>query len=630
MNKRKRLNTDDIDNLISATRLVNYIRNDPIIDYLDIIEKNNLYVNDNLEITEITENPENPEKNNKKRKSSFDYIVSEGYKFEERIVNKIKNFMKDNNLEDRIITIQKNSDINIHFQKTKKIIEEYKYEVILGGLLINTKNMTYGYPDIIVLGKWITKFIHSPPTVNIKDDVYYIIDIKSSTINLKKGGKYVSSSMLFEGYKTQICVYKEALDQIQKCNSTFGFILGKKYKYVQNKNDVHINNSFYTLGLIDYKYEYETGNDIKEKIKKSISWSKELRKNWKKYKLYPITKKIRPNIKNSFDKNYKRIKKLIARKNKDITLLWSCGIKQRNIANKQKITKYNDVNLTSDKLGFMNNSSKSKIINKMLDITNSDKLIKIPIINNYNNWQKSVLNEFYVDFETFTPSFDEYDIELLDYENTEPTIEQVIYMIGVGHFNETYNFKCFILDYYGSKSIYKNIKKKYNCTNDNIIVISDEKTLIIKFIEYIYSFNNLKEPLYRFLKKTRLIHWSWAEPSLFLKKLVKYNINNINNNLPWFDLMDVFKQPDYPIVIKNCFSFSLKDIAKTMNSHKLIKLEWSELDDGLLSAFIARDIYKNNSKNTKLNSQNMEDIVEYNFIDCKALYLILDYMRNNI
>jgi hypothetical protein len=627
MNKRKRLNTDDIDNLISATRLVNYIRNDPIIDYLDIIEKNNLYVNDNLEITEITENPE---KNNKKRKSSFDYIVSEGYKFEERIVNKIKNFMKDNNLEDRIITIQKNSDINIHFQKTKKIIEEYKYEVILGGLLINTKNMTYGYPDIIVLGKWITKFIHSPPTVNIKDDVYYIIDIKSSTINLKKGGKYVSSSMLFEGYKTQICVYKEALDQIQKCNSTFGFILGKKYKYVQNKNDVHINNSFYTLGLIDYKYEYETGNDIKEKIKKSISWSKELRKNWKKYKLYPITKKIRPNIKNSFDKNYKRIKKLIARKNKDITLLWSCGIKQRNIANKQKITKYNDVNLTSDKLGFMNNSSKSKIINKMLDITNSDKLIKIPIINNYNNWQKSVLNEFYVDFETFTPSFDEYDIELLDYENTEPTIEQVIYMIGVGHFNETYNFKCFILDYYGSKSIYKNIKKKYNCTNDNIIVISDEKTLIIKFIEYIYSFNNLKEPLYRFLKKTRLIHWSWAEPSLFLKKLVKYNINNINNNLPWFDLMDVFKQPDYPIVIKNCFSFSLKDIAKTMNSHKLIKLEWSELDDGLLSAFIARDIYKNNSKNTKLNSQNMEDIVEYNFIDCKALYLILDYMRNNI
>jgi hypothetical protein len=630
MNKRRRLNTDDIDNLISATRLVNYIRNDPIIDYLDIIEKNNLYVNDNLEITEITENPENPEKNNKKRKSSFDYIVSEGYKFEERIVNKIKNFMKDNNLEDRIITIQKNSDINIHFQKTKKIIEEYKYEVILGGLLINTKNMTYGYPDIIVLGKWITKFIHSPPTVNIKDDVYYIIDIKSSTINLKKGGKYVSSSMLFEGYKTQICVYKEALDQIQKCNSTFGFILGKKYKYVQNKNDVHINNSFYTLGLIDYKYEYETGNDIKEKIKKSISWSKELRKNWKKYKLYPITKKIRPNIKNSFDKNYKRIKKLIARKNKDITLLWSCGIKQRNIANKQKITKYNDVNLTSDKLGFMNNSSKSKIINKMLDITNSDKLIKIPIINNYNNWQKSVLNEFYVDFETFTPSFDEYDIELLDYENTEPTIEQVIYMIGVGHFNETYNFKCFILDYYGSKSIYKNIKKKYNCTNDNIIVISDEKTLIIKFIEYIYSFNNLKEPLYRFLKKTRLIHWSWAEPSLFLKKLVKYNINNINNNLPWFDLMDVFKQPDYPIVIKNCFSFSLKDIAKTMNSHKLIKLEWSELDDGLLSAFIARDIYKNNSKNTKLNSQNMEDIVEYNFIDCKALYLILDYMRNNI
>ena len=45
-NKRKNISTS-IDNLVSATRLANHIRNDPIIDYLDLIDKNGLYVSDN-------------------------------------------------------------------------------------------------------------------------------------------------------------------------------------------------------------------------------------------------------------------------------------------------------------------------------------------------------------------------------------------------------------------------------------------------------------------------------------------------------------------------------------------------------------------------------------------------------
>ncbi|MEK6867369.1 MAG: 60S ribosomal protein L26, partial [Nanoarchaeota archaeon] len=62
--------------------------------------------------------------------------------------------------------------------------------------------------------------------------------------------------------------------------------------------------------------------------------SKDLRKNWKKYKLCPISNKIRPNMKNSFDKYYKNIKRKIALKNNELTLLWNCGIVQRNHANK--------------------------------------------------------------------------------------------------------------------------------------------------------------------------------------------------------------------------------------------------------------------------------------------------------
>jgi hypothetical protein len=65
-----------------------------------------------------------------------------------------------------------------------------------------------------------------------------------------------------------------------------------------------------------------------------------------------------------------------------------------------------------------------------------------------------------------------------------------------------------------------------------------------------------------------------------------------------------------------------------MNLHKMIELKWPDLDDGLLSSFIARDIYKCTVDKNNFNNCNMQDIVEYNYIDCKALYLILNFIRN--
>jgi len=175
----------DITQLVSATRVLNHIRNDPIIDYLDTLDNNNFKVNNDLE---IIKKDTLEDKSIKKRKTAFDYIVEEGYNFENKIVDKIKKYMIKNKLKNKIITIKKENDLIKQFEKTKEAIEKFKYEVILGGLLINKKNNTYGYPDIIVLGSWINKFFVSAPYEYIKNDIYYIIDIKSSTINLISEG----------------------------------------------------------------------------------------------------------------------------------------------------------------------------------------------------------------------------------------------------------------------------------------------------------------------------------------------------------------------------------------------------------------------------------------------------------
>ena len=123
------------------------------------------------------------------------------------------------------------------------------------------------------------------------------------------------------------------------------------------------------------------------------------------------------------------------------------------------------------------------------------------------------------------------------------------------------------------------------------------------------------------------MHWSQAEPILFNKKLKEHNLLSDEYKLPWYDLLIIFKDESQPVLIKENFSFGLKNIIKKLNEYNQINLKWPDLDDGLLSSFIANDIY--NSDNNNKNKE-MVDIVEYNYIDCLALHKIISWMRDFI
>ena len=101
---------------------------------------------------------------------------------------------------------------------------------------------------------------------------------------------------------------------------------------------------------------------------------------------------------------------------------------------------------------------------------------------------------------------------------------------------------------------------------------------------------------------------------------------NFKFNLNWYDLLEVFKYRNSPIVIKGCRSFKLKEVTNKLNEHKLINIKWPDLEDGLLSSFMAKDIYENNDNKNK--NDLIIDITEYNFVDCKSLSCILDFIRN--
>lgn len=607
--------------LYSATSLVNHIRNDCIIDYLEYTKNRN--VKNNLLNYKITNYSP------KKRKRSFDYIIEDGYKFEEDIFINIKNKMRQN--IKKLCEI-KEENFTERYKKTVKILLSKQYDIILGALLLNDENNTYGYPDMIVSGNWIHKYINEK-IINILNDrsKYYIVDVKSSTISLISNGEHVSSGNLYDGYKLQIFVYMKALENIFKkagMNNTcdYGFIMGKKYTFINNKQKIKINDPFERLAIIDYNHEQiNCKYNFEEEIKKALLWKEDLELNYSKFSLDPINKdELYPNIKNKYDKGYKKIKEEIAYKNKEITYFYNCGIKNRLLAWKKGYKKYDDTELNAEILGFSEKSKKNKIINKMLNLLHEDRNLILEKKNNFMNWQKKSEYEFYVDFETYCGDYwDEYSQENY-YENLN---SQKIYMIGVGYINSSnnYEFKCFIIRYNSHDEIDDELLKKDNLNCNDYIFCDNELDLIIKFTNFINSFNkNIK----KYYDKCRLIHWSSAEPILFNKKLKEYNLDlNEEYILPWYDLLKIFTYENYPIVIKENFSYGLKSVVKKLNEYKYLNLEWTDLDDGLLSSFIARDIYKNNVIN---KNEQMIDIVEYNYLDCLALNKILICLREYI
>lgn len=647
-------------NLISATRISNTIKNDKIIDYLDLLEQNGLEVSENLSVKRKRSeskdfNDSSNVKYNKligvnvfssqktqttnKKKTSFDYIVENGYLFEYDIINKIKGLMKMNNELNKLIDINE-TNIDLNCSKTIQTIISNTHTVILGSVLINSSNNTWGKPDLIVKGCWIEHYIRDK-IVGLDLSKWYIIDIKSSTIQLINGGEDISSKLLYSVYKSQIYIYTQALNNLLleygfNNNVVIGFILGKRYKYVLNKNQI-VKNSFDCMGIVDFNKEKSKGNDLKKIINEGIEWINELKTNWRDFTLNPINKdELYPNMKNIYSKNWYNVKKNIAHTNKELSLLWYCGISNRVKAWNNGIRSYMDINLTPDILGFEKTDSKYEIIQSMLKLLHLNKSNYIlDKKNNLMEWQNKSKWEFFIDFETYNSNETTWD-EANEW-NSIYNESQCVYMCGVSWIcPDTNKFfhKVFIINYPQINMLKKEFDNDYKNNNDcnNLIMwndcvcCSDELDLIKKINKFIFEFKPVNMEEIEYFNQTRLIHWSGAEPIIYNKKINEYGVDKNKYKLNWYDLLNVFKYPKYPIVIKECFSFGLKNVVRKLNELGEIKIEWEYLDDGLLSSFIAKEIYTNPNSNLDVN-KNIYEIIKYNLIDCKAMLELIKWMR---
>jgi hypothetical protein len=172
----------------------------------------------------------------------------------------------------------------------------------------------------------------------------------------------------------------------------------------------------------------------------------------------------------------------------------------------------------------------------------------------------------------------------------------MIFMIGVGRIvNEEWVFKVFV-----AEEVSKNA----------------EYCILNQFIDYMQQ---LDCP---FMNYWHAEHYMWNSA---LKRYPDLSDRKLGE---WFDVKSVFMNNH--ITVRGCFDFKLKNIIK--NLHKYGLVNDVQLDTNCKSGDVAYvqswDVY---NQDLDVNSSViMNDIKKYNEFDCRSLYEIITYMRQDM
>lgn len=576
----------DWTSMVSASSIRNYMLDDPLIDWLKYYNITNI---NNININHI-----NHINNNININSDYHttFILEQGNIFEKMVYEKLLIKAKNENY-----TIIKISDCNESqsinkFNETIEMIEK-GIDIIYQGVLHDYKNNIYGTPDLLIRSDKFNKLFNQNINFNRKDYYYVVVDIKHSTLHFNSNKTFLKDTNCIPAYKGQLLIYNRLLSAVQKYQPQYSFVLGKKYEYTKNGITIIGDNYMENIATIDYK-----NNDVKynDKVDKAIEWIIRMRNEGHTWKLLPkpSVKELYPNMKNDRDIYYKKIKSELANKIGEITNIWWCGYNKREIAHSKNIYTWKNKKLTAKIMDFKENSI-SKTVDYILDVNrnnnNNNIIIRTDDLILSNNWRNdNTYLEFYLDFETLN----------IQNGNCDENINGIIFMIGLGwEENNIFKYKSFVA-------------KSYNDV--------DELNIMNEMWDFI---NNKKIEFNK--NEIKFIHWSNAEVNFynqFLNKNHNYNYN-LNNCL---DLYKVFLNNN--VIVKGALNFSLKTIASAMYNNKMITTKWDNAcNNGLDAMMQAYNLYKNNIDVS--NNNTMNNIIKYNMIDCKVMWDILLYLRNN-
>ena len=495
--------------------------------------------------------------------------------------------------------------------------------IIYRGFVFSQPTKTFGIPDLIIRSDWLRKIVKTPPLSPEEETIgapalgasrfhYRPVDIKFSTLGLKADGIHLRNSGSMAAYKGQLCIYVQALGEMQGYNPEVGYVLGKRWKYTRKKTLYQGNSCFDRLGTIDFR-ETSPDFEVKEKVGAAVDWVNRVRlegSTWDPYKPHLSQVPFSPNLSNRQDAPWRSVKEGIVENTKDVTQMWMCGPKEREIAQDRGIKSWTDPDFTGDILNFSSNGNKRRIIDQILTVNRGTGSPVLPAKLSSKIFTAPKNLEFFVDFETINEGVvDDFRDFPIAKTNT------LIFMIGVGYRRP------------GLRVLTRNLKKNpapatewvFRSFVADSLSLSAQNQICKKFSAYIKSVASRHgEPV------APLYHWSHAEPSIWNKQ------ENPTGH-QWVDLLAAFKKE--AVAVRGCLNYNLKNISAALYDLGYIQTVWDKSNtctdgvDAMIQAYIAYQSCKKRGNLDIKSSFFIRNIIEYNETDCRVLIDILQSFR---
>jgi putative phage-type endonuclease len=648
---------------VSLNSFTGFLLKDPIIDWLNMYSNSDIIKNISNKYPVVN----NIYKNKIKDKiNTFKSIIDQITKYG---IENNKNVIYVSNIDEKF-----SEDLSVSkYEITKKALDD-KIDIIIRPVLLDYKKKIYGIPDILMKNEVALNYLEKYPNTSSLNFLSTSDKNNYTIFSVTTKNNYPKNGLL----------------------SKWDNVLKNKYNgYATILNSI-TNNSQTLISLIGINtcilFEQETV-DTNEyvKINDGVQWVRTLRKegeSWLKCITsdnIPTNRNIMPNMCNKFDQHWRHIKKELAEKWGELTLLWYCGIDQRNRAYDKGIYTWKNVNsldvnsldvnslgvnslginslgvnsLDVNSLGINSLGVNSLGINSLgvnsLDVNSLDVNTVTPdeivmsLYANNNNYVNSFSNRKRIikSMITLNRTPDKVYSSRNEGEITEPYIDThnalEVYIdfetLPKKIINKNYSKKLRsrldIIYLIGMKWVCKDTNTlKFKSFITDTLTLDAEKDMIIKWWDTVKKLKKETKS-----EKVILYHWSPAEERFLNSAFKRHSLSYIKNNLnsSYYELRDLMEMyVDAEVVIRNVWGYSIKDVAKGLNKNGLIPEVWDDtekggdtINSGEGTITTATNCYSEINRGISIhNNPNFTPLKEYNEMDCNVLYYLLNFLRN--
>ncbi len=587
---------------VSATDTRNFLREDPLLDWLDLYGEERGFQRD-------TDLP-----GYDLRTDFTNFIFAKTREFEAAVIAYLSTITG-------VSTIASSPSDARNYEKVQETFAAMVTGVplIYQAVLWDEENRTYGIPDLLIRSDELIRLFQSAltgdeathPAENLQGARwhYRVVDIKFTTLDLLAGGELGNDDSA-RAYKAQLFVYNRALGRLQGSLPPVSYLLGRSWKQTRKGVKMRGDGCMELLAPVRHESMLGKGPSLAQAVSQATDWVRRVRGEGKQWSVLPqpTVPELRPNMKNDRDSPWSQAKRQMGEELGELTLLWNVGVNKRKNANSSGIYRWRDPKCTAASIG-VTGEKLQPTLQSILTISQSTQgpaVAPSRVTAIEDVWGVEPALEFYVDFETVNDLND--DFSRIPKRGGLP----MIFMIGCGHVeNGTWRFQSLTAD---------------------ALAEACEATIIDKWLDHMKEVRERVAPG----SEPLVIHWSHAETSSLVtayNAAVQRHPQRVKNwaTPRWFDfLKEVIKAQR--VVVRGALGFGLKAIAQAMHNLGLIQTKWeSGPVDGLgalVGAFwCASQAAKDGVSLNQIDL--MQTIQDYNEVDCKVMMEIVRYLRKN-